>query len=584
MKGRFRPAEAYARLWLYDFYHASTLKKEDLTRFHAHSSSSLDFLWSLNFLGSNAYAQSPLFWIGSADLKKLIGLTPTQDRFNFQELKSAMDHKKGLEVNSSIQVIFSQLKEFEQLWKTHSTLEDNFRNRLIELQENSSSPREISQVLEQEFPLSQRLKNAGSLFRSLPSRYREGDWLPINALKIQSYQPSSQSLQYVGNFTAFSDPHFSIVRQAYLKLEKAFEASNEEEINVAQEVLGNALLQAYDTIAGSAIQKVHGKELIYPTLFQLKIETIYVQYPWIPLLLFVYGVGICAIFITSQKKFSKGFFLGFGIISFAVILHTLLLLMRCCILGRPPVTNMFETVIYVPWITSCVSLIFPVFRKNPLALLAACLTSMILLVIIQVTDLNQSLDQVQAVLDSQFWLFIHVLLVVGSYGVFILGAVIGHFYLILFIIHREETSTMKQLTPMILQSIYGGTILLIAGTILGGIWAAESWGRFWDWDPKESWAFISSCFYLICIHAYRFHHIGSFGLAFGAVCGFLAISFTWYGVNYLLGSGLHSYGFGSGGEFYYYAFFGAECLFLMTALVIKTLKRNLKKHKIPHRS
>src|SRR5438128_6981056 len=106
-------------------------------------------------------------------------------------------------------------------------------------------------------------------------------------------------------------------------------------------------------------------------------------------------------------------------------------------------------------------------------------------------------------------------------------------------VHRTETLPMKRLSQVILQTLYGGTTLLITGTILGGIWAAESWGRFWDWDPKESWAFISSCFYLIWIHAYRFGRIGSFGLAIGAVGGLLAISFTWYGVNYILGTGLH---------------------------------------------
>ena len=160
--------------------------------------------------------------------------------------------------------------------------------------------------------------------------------------------------------------------------------------------------------------------------------------------------------------------------------------MRCYILQRPPVSNMFETVIYVPWVAGCASLIFPSFRRQPLALLAACTASVILLLIVEVTGLNQTLDQVQAVLDSQFWLMIHVLLVVGSYGIFILGAVLGHLYLLLFIKRGKEAKLMPLLSSLILQTMYGGTALLVTGTILGGIWAAESWGRFWDWDPKES--------------------------------------------------------------------------------------------------
>ncbi len=184
------------------------------------------------------------------------------------------------------------------------------------------------------------------------------------------------------------------------------------------------------------------------------------------------------------------------------------------------------------------------------------------------TDFYQNLHQVQAVLDSQFWLTLHVLLIVASYGVFILGSIIGHFYLGLFVTHRQETFMMQQISQLIFKTMYGGTVFLIMGTILGGIWAAESWGRFWAWDPKESWAFISICFYLIWIHAYRFHHIASFGLAIGAISGLLSISFTWYGVNYILGVGLHSYGFGSGGGLYYYIFLGVECIFLITMLWI----------------
>jgi hypothetical protein len=145
-------------------------------------------------------------------------------------------------------------------------------------------------------------------------------------------------------------------------------------------------------------------------------------------------------------------------------------------------------------------------------------------------------------------------MVVGSYGVFILAGVLAHIELI----RKQDKIPASPLLPL----LYLGTIALIGGTILGGIWAAQSWGRFWDWDPKESWAFVSSCIYLLLIHAYRFGKISTFGLAVGSILGLIAISFTWYGVNYILGTGLHSYGFGSGGEYWYYGYIGAEMLFL----------------------
>ena len=129
--------------------------------------------------------------------------------------------------------------------------------------------------------------------------------------------------------------------------------------------------------------------------------------------------------------------------------------------------------------------------------------------------------------------------------------------------------------------LYLGTALLICGTILGGVWALQSWGRFWDWDPKESWAFISSGFYLIGINAYRFGLIRGRGLAVVAIVGLLLITFTLYGVNYILGSGLHSYGFGQGKHGLFYGYVMTELLFLLffRKFVYKNRERLQKKTK-----
>lgn len=571
-KGRYRPSDAYARLWLYERYHATTLKSADLTAFKTTTSYPLDLLWALEIAGHVPYSNAPLFWIKTAELKKSIGVPLKQNRFSYHELHSAINSNQppptliDKRISEEWSSLLFSLKEFEGLLGSKIPIEDEFEKRLKELEKQKLPPKEIGRLLEQDFPLIKRLETAGSLFKVLPSKYKQGDWFPLKALQIQIYDLPSKQLKFVGNFTQFSDNDFEAIRQNYFKLTQTFTELNQDDYRAAKQSLSEVLLKAYETLAGSVIQQVHGKQLSYPTLTQLKIESLYVQYHWIPFLIFIYGLGGSLVLISYRQQWRLGHVLALWTIFFAVICHTILLLMRCYILERPPVSNMFETVIYVPWVAACATLLLPMFRKNPLTLLAACITSICLLVILEVTDLNQNLDQVQAVLDSQFWLLIHVLLVVGSYGIFILGAILGHFYLGMFIANHKETNSMKSLASMILQTMYAGTAMLVAGTILGGIWAAESWGRFWDWDPKESWAFISSCFYLIWIHAYRFHRIASFGLAIGSVGGLLAISFTWYGVNYILGTGLHSYGFGSGGDLYYYAFLAIECLFIGTSL------------------
>lgn len=572
-QGRFRPAEAYARFWLYERYHAPNLKTQDLTAFHTTSSSALSFLWSIEFQGHLPYQSAPLFWIGSAKLKELASLPLSQNRFSLLEIapqtESAHQLLELLKPNNKLsndwQTLINTLKAFTNLNGSESPIEVAFAKRLTALQSQGIAPNEIDGVLEREFPIAERLRQASSLFKSLPGRFPSGEWFSIAALRIQRYDPSSNTLKPIGNFTLYADEDFIGIRSAYYSLADSIANHSEPTtIQHQKDQLAQLLLQAYRPLAGKVYQQAHGKSLSYPTIGQLKTETAYVSYPWIHFLIFLYGISACLLIASFRLSSCRRW--AVGVIIFALLCHTTLLAARCYILGRPPVANMFETVIYVPWVAACTALLFPMFRRNPYVLLAACLSSIILLLILEVTHLNQSLEQVQAVLDSQFWLLIHVLLVVGSYGIFFLGGVLGHFYLGLYLMNKKETGTMTTLARLILQTMYGGTILLVSGTILGGVWAAESWGRFWDWDPKESWAFISSCFYLLWIHAFRFHRIASFGLAFGAVSGLLAISFTWYGVNYILGTGLHSYGFGSGGEIYYYTFFAAECLFLTLML------------------
>ena len=111
-----------------------------------------------------------------------------------------------------------------------------------------------------------------------------------------------------------------------------------------------------------------------------------------------------------------------------------------------------------------------------------------------------------------------------------------------------------------------GVLLLAAGTILGGVWANYSWGRFWGWDPKETWALIALLCYILTLHGRIAGWWTQFGLVVASVVCFLAVLMAWYGVNFVLGKGLHSYGFGLGGEMYVASFVGADLLFVGFAI------------------
>jgi len=111
-----------------------------------------------------------------------------------------------------------------------------------------------------------------------------------------------------------------------------------------------------------------------------------------------------------------------------------------------------------------------------------------------------------------------------------------------------------------------GVLLLAAGTILGGVWANYSWGRFWGWDPKETWALIALLCYILALHGRLAGWWTQFGLAVASVVCFLAVLMAWYGVNFVLGKGLHSYGFGIGGETYVATFIVLDLLFVAFAI------------------
>lgn len=632
-QGRIRPAEAYARLWLYDFYHSQSVKKEHWEAFNQHSPSALALIWQIHFLGHEPFIHTPLFFISSTAAKQMAGLPLSQNYFSYQELYQAFYENKEsnanlakalilhhaskafsshgqprtielsnltpglwvkqhqarfiitmipessfwkafqpgqsisnrLEENQNTRTIeeishlIFALQQFKTFQGGHLKLEQEFQHAFESLKTQQLAPQQIQQSLEKDFPLIERLRHAGFILKALPSRYHVGEWFSLHALKCLVYHPTSHSLKPVDNFTLFSDEEFERIRQLYFKLEKSF--LNETSFLDLNE-FSTSLNTAYEHLAGKLYQKAYGKSLSYPSMSQLCWESLYYQYPLFGITILLYGLAVLFIGFNYRHPswtLNKGASLFLGM---AFALHSSILILRCYILGRPPVANMFETLVYVPWIAVGAGLVLNYIWPGFAILLASALASLILLILSELTSTTSSLENIQPVLDSQFWLIIHVLMVVGSYGVFFLCSLLGHFYLITFSQKRQETASTRHLASCILQSMYLGTALLIIGTILGGIWAAESWGRFWDWDPKEAWAFISSCVYLIWIHSYRFNKISQFGLAMGSIIGFLFISFTWYGVNYILGTGLHSYGFGIGGEGYYYLFLITETFFI----------------------
>lgn len=224
--------------------------------------------------------------------------------------------------------------------------------------------------------------------------------------------------------------------------------------------------------------------------------------------------------------------------------------MRVAISGRPPVSNMYESVIYVGFGVAVFGLIFELIYRKKYILTAAAAVSTLALILADncPTILDPSLRPLEPVLRSNFWLVIHVMTITLSYAAFALAMGIANITLGYFLVGSSNGAAISALSRFAYKAIQVGVLLLAAGTILGGVWADYSWGRFWGWDPKEVWALVALLGYLCVLHSRFAGWVGQRGLAALSVVCFCLVVMAWYGVNFVLGAGLHSYGFGGGGK------------------------------------
>ena len=248
--------------------------------------------------------------------------------------------------------------------------------------------------------------------------------------------------------------------------------------------------------------------------------------------------------------------------------------LRCWIGGRPPVTNMYESMIWVASGVLIFSLIFFLRYRTVVYLLAALPISLSLLLLVGQMPLllPENIDPLVPVLRNNYWLTVHVLTITLSYAAFALAMGFGHILLFQYLRNPRQAVEDKSMHFWLYRVLQLGVLLLAAGTILGGVWANYSWGRFWGWDPKETWALITLLCYIVVLHGRLAGWWRDFGLAVGSVICFLAVVMAWYGVNFVLGTGLHSYGFGIGGESYVMTAIGLDLIYV-TVAIFRYLRR-----------
>lgn len=229
-------------------------------------------------------------------------------------------------------------------------------------------------------------------------------------------------------------------------------------------------------------------------------------------------------------------------LSFTFIVHTLALLLRMYLQGRPPVTNLYSSAVFVAWAAAGLCLGFERFHKNGfMACVASMVGSLALIVAHHLSFGEDTLEVMRAVLDSNFWLSTHVVMVSLGYSAMFISGFLGILYVFQGIF-RPQPSSLEALSRMAYGSVCFALLFSFIGTMLGGLWADKSWGRFWGWDPKENGALLIILWCAILLHARVGRLVEQRGFMLLTIGGNIVTAWSWFGTN-MLGVGLHSYGF-----------------------------------------
>ena len=230
-------------------------------------------------------------------------------------------------------------------------------------------------------------------------------------------------------------------------------------------------------------------------------------------------------------------FLGFAVMTWG-------LASRWQIAGRIPASNMYESMLFLAWGVGLFALVAMGSIRNRLVVFNAALVSTVTMVLIDLLPMDPFVHPMPPVLSGTPWLAIHVPITMVSYSVFAVGVLLAHMQIGVEIIGKGKPDLVRRTNQMLYWYIHVGSILLVAGILTGSIWAASSWGRYWGWDPKEVWSLIAFLAYMAILHGRFDRLIGPYSTAALSIVAFWTVLMTYIGVNFVLSSGLHSYGFG----------------------------------------
>ncbi len=393
-------------------------------------------------------------------------------------------------------------------------------------------------------------------------------WQALIIPGIQAIQEQSQNKpfdsQILEPFIVLADRYLALSKTPLLGLIPPSHTNHQDEkwANIGQGLLDaiitqriNPIIWSYAELADAAEKKdgpLFGKALdqlshelaSYFPKWRLQLEVLFNQmmpfYQSMGLYIFVFII-ITLSWLFKQPNLLRS---ARSLFILALTLHTIGIVVRMILQGRPPVTSLYASALFVGWAAAFLSLLIERIQKQGLGIAVGSLIGFATLLIAHHLSAGEdTLEQVRAVLDANFWLSTHVVMVTLGYSAMFLAGGIAIFRILQVIssrtIHKEQA---RKTSNMIYGSLCFALLFSFIGTLLGGIWADQSWGRFWGWDPKENGALLIVLWGAAVLHARIGGLIKQRGLLICALFGNILTSWSWFGTN-MLGVGLHSYGF-----------------------------------------
>ncbi len=314
---------------------------------------------------------------------------------------------------------------------------------------------------------------------------------------------------------------------------------------------------------------------IIPSETKVNLEIQYVNsdifnmvYKYYGLVGFVLLVVLFIEILRPKTKIKIPFLVGAILLGLLFFYHTYGLGIRWFVSGHAPWSNGYESMIYIGWATMLAGFIF--MRRSSIALAATALLTSITLMVAHLSWMDPEMTNLVPVLKS-YWLTIHVSVITASYGFLGLGAILGFLSLVFMLFKNKQNSerielTISEITNVNHMTLISGLYLLTIGTFLGGVWANESWGRYWGWDPKETWALITVIVYSFIVHTRFIPSMNNkFTFNLLSLLAYSSVMMTYFGVNFLL-SGLHSYAKGDPAPIPNYVYYTLGVIFVVAIL------------------